>query len=61
MKNKTFKFKNISGLIERDGDIKILTGFLKQLHTEKCGIFRIVATHGSGATSFLNHSFLYSS
>lgn len=54
MKNENFKFNNISKLIERDGYINILTGFLKQLHTEKCGILRIVATHGSGATSFLH-------
>jgi predicted ATPase/AraC-like DNA-binding protein len=54
MKNKNFKFNNISKLIERDGDINVLTGFIKQLYTEKRGILRIVATPGSGATSFLN-------
>lgn len=54
MKDKSFKSNNISKLIERDGDINILTGFFKQLHTQKCGILRIVAAHGSGATSFLN-------
>lgn len=54
MENKNFKFNNISRLIERDRDINILTDFLKQLYTEKCGILRIVATHGAGATSFLN-------
>ncbi len=54
MKNKDLKFNNISKLIERDADISVLTGFIKQLNTEKCGILRIVAAHGSGATSFLN-------
>lgn len=54
MKNNNFKFNNNSRLIERDADINILTDFLKQLHTKKCGVLRIVAAHGCGATSFLN-------
>jgi len=54
MKNKDFKFNNISRLIERDDDINILNDFFEQLHIKKCGILRIVAAHGSGATSFLN-------
>lgn len=54
MKNNDFEFNNISKLIERDRHIRILSDFLKQLHTEKRGILRIVANHGSGATSFLN-------
>lgn len=54
MKNRNFKFNNISKLIERDADISVLTGFIKQLNSKKCGILRVVAAHGSGATSFLN-------
>lgn len=54
MKNNDFEFNNISKLIERDRQICILSDFLKQLHTKKRGILRIVANNGSGATSFLN-------
>ncbi|MDP4181491.1 MAG: hypothetical protein Q8942_10400, partial [Bacillota bacterium] len=54
MKNNDFEFNNISKLTERDRDINILSDFLKQLHSKKRGILRIVSNQGSGATSFLN-------
>lgn len=56
MENKKFEFNNTTKLVERDRDIIILSDFLKQLNTKKRGILRIVAEHGSGATSFLSRA-----